>query len=56
VFDATTVQQLYPDGVAAYLERFTASLDSAIVSGFVLTADRSEILALAAATFPGQGR
>jgi hypothetical protein len=56
VLDATTVQQLYPDGVADYLERFTASLDSAIRSGFLLAADRAEILALAAATFPGQGR
>ena len=28
-----------------YLERFTASLDSAITSGFLLAADRAEILA-----------
>ncbi|MDT7733821.1 MAG: hypothetical protein QOE12_995 [Mycobacterium sp.] len=56
VFDAATVQQLYPAGVADYLERFTASLDSSITSGFLLAADRAEILALAAATFAGLGR
>jgi hypothetical protein len=54
-FDAATVQRLYPDGVADYLERFTASLDSAITLGFLLAADRAEILALAAATFPSEG-
>ncbi len=53
LFDAETVHRLYPDGVADYLERFTASLDSAIESGFLLAADRAEILELAAATFPG---
>jgi hypothetical protein len=52
LFDAATVQRLYPGGVADYLERFTASLDAAIQSGFILAADREEILALAAATFP----
>ncbi len=51
-FDAATVQRLYPDGVADYLKRFTASLDSAISLGFLLPADRTEILDLAAATFP----
>jgi hypothetical protein len=56
VFDAATVQQLYPAGVADYLERFTASLDSSITSAFLLAADRAEILALAAATFAGLGR
>jgi hypothetical protein len=55
-FDSATVQQLYPGGVADYLERFTVSLDSAIASGFLLAADRAEILELAAATFPGQDR
>jgi len=55
VFDAATVRRLYPGGVAEYLERFTASLDSAIASGFILAADRGEILRLAAATFPDVG-
>jgi hypothetical protein len=53
VFDAATVRRLYPGGVQDYLERFTASLDSAIEAGFILAADREEILQLAAATFPG---
>ncbi len=52
LFDAATVQRLYPDGLADYLKRFTASLDSAIKLGFLLPADRAEILDLAAATFP----
>jgi hypothetical protein len=54
VFDARTLDQLYPGGVADYLDRFTASLDLAIGSGFVLAADRQEILDLAAATWPGR--
>jgi hypothetical protein len=52
LFDATTVRRLYPGGAADYLERFTTALDSAIQSGFILAADRDEILQLAAATFP----
>jgi Alpha/beta hydrolase domain len=52
LFDAVTVRRLYPGGAADYLERFTAALDSAIQPGFILTADREEILRLAAATFP----
>jgi hypothetical protein len=51
-FDAAIVRRLYPGGAADYLERFTASLDSAIQSGFILAADREEILQLAAAMFP----
>jgi alpha/beta hydrolase family protein len=53
-FDASTVQRLYPDGVEEYVRRFTASLDSAIQSGFLLAADREEILELAAATFESE--
>ncbi len=51
-FDAATVARLYPGGVTEYLERFTASLDRAIRSGFLLPADRAEILELAAAIYP----
>jgi hypothetical protein len=51
-FDAATVQKLYPGGLAEYLERFTVALDSAIKSGFILPADRAEILDIAAATYP----
>ncbi|OBH45597.1 alpha/beta hydrolase domain-containing protein [Mycobacterium mantenii] len=53
-FDTATIQQLYPGGDAHYLERFTAALDAAIASGFILPADRAEILQLAAATYPGE--
>jgi Alpha/beta hydrolase domain len=51
-FDNAAVRRLYPGGVADYLERFTSALDSSIQSGFILAADREEILRLAAATFP----
>jgi hypothetical protein len=52
LFDTAMVRRLYPGGAADYLQRFTAALDSAIQSGFILAADRDEILQLAAATFP----
>jgi hypothetical protein len=55
LFDPATVRRLYPGGTSEYLERFTASLDSAIRSGFIVAADREEILQLASATFPGAG-
>ncbi len=51
-FDAVTLSRLYPGGITEYLERFTAALDAAIRSGFILPADRDEILELAAATYP----
>ncbi|SPM33398.1 hypothetical protein BN1232_00564 [Mycobacterium rhizamassiliense] len=51
-FDADTVHRLYPGGLAEYLDRFTGALDAAIKSGFILPADRAEILELAAATYP----
>ncbi len=50
-FDAATVARLYPGGAAEYLDRFARSLDGAIEAGFLLAADRQEILDLAAATF-----
>jgi hypothetical protein len=53
LFDAGTVNGLYPGGAPDYLQRFTAALDVTIQSGFILAADREEILQLAAATFPG---
>lgn len=52
-FDAATLRRLYPGGAGQYLERFPAALDEAIDAGFILPADRAEILQLAAATFPG---
>ena len=52
VFDADTVRGLYPGGVADYVDRFTAALDRTIECGFIVAADRAEILALAEATFP----
>lgn len=52
-FDAATLERMYPGGRTEYLERFTVALDAAIGAGFILPADRAEILRLAAATFPG---
>ncbi|OBI70147.1 alpha/beta hydrolase domain-containing protein [Mycobacterium sp. E796] len=51
-FDAATLDRLYPGGVDQYIDGFAASLDRAIESGFILPADRAEILELAAATYP----
>ena len=52
MFDGDTVSALYPGGTADYLGRFTAALDEAIAGGFIVSADREEILALAEAIFP----
>ncbi|OBF91784.1 hypothetical protein A5791_14810 [Mycobacterium sp. 852002-51163_SCH5372311] len=52
VFDAATLNRLYPGGREDYLERFTAALDTAIKSGFILPADRAEIIEIASASYP----
>lgn len=51
-FDDATLSRLYPAGVQDYIESFTAALDKSIECGFILPADRDEILELAAATYP----
>jgi len=51
-FDPTRLARLYPGGKADYLGRFRAALDRSIAAGFILAADRAEILALAAAMYP----
>jgi hypothetical protein len=50
-YDPATLRRLYPGGATEYLERFTTALDTAIRAGFIVAADRTEILQLAAATF-----
>jgi hypothetical protein len=52
-FDAAELAELYPDGQAGYLTRFRQSLDDCIEAGFILAADRAEILALGEASWPG---
>ena len=52
-FDAETLDRLYSGGKSEYLKKFEASLDSAIKAGFILPADRKEILDLAALTYHG---
>jgi hypothetical protein len=51
-FDAATLTRLYPGGSDDYLACFATSLDAAIEAGFILAADRTEILDLAEATYP----
>jgi hypothetical protein len=51
-FDVDTLAGLYPGGAAEYLERFEASLDATIEAGFLLAEDRTEILEVAASSFP----
>jgi hypothetical protein len=51
-FDEAALAELYPGGVAEYLERFEASLDATIEAGFLLDEDRAEILEVAASSFP----
>jgi hypothetical protein len=52
-FDAMTLDRLYPGGKSDYLKKFEASLSSAIKAGFILAADRREILDLAALAYRG---
>ena len=51
-FSVATVRRLYPGGAGDYLQRFATALDTAIEAGFILPEDRSEILEIAAATYP----
>jgi hypothetical protein len=50
---AADLARLYPGGQGDYLGRFEYALDAAIKAGFLLAADRTEILAVAAASWPG---
>jgi hypothetical protein len=52
-FDSATLDRLYPGGKSEYLKKFEASLDAAIKAGFILPADRKEILELAALGYHG---
>ncbi len=51
-FDDATLSTLYPGGKDEYLQRFEESLDATIADGFLLSEDRGEILAVAAASYP----
>lgn len=50
-FDQKKLATLYPGGEPQYLAKFEQSLDHAIQAGFILPADRSEILTLASFRF-----
>ena len=49
---AGDLARLYPGGKADYLAQFEHSLDATIEAGFLLAEDRSEILAVASASWP----
>jgi hypothetical protein len=51
-FDDAQLRRLYPNGREQYLAAFERRLDEAIASGFILQADRDEVLALTAAACP----
>jgi hypothetical protein len=42
-----TIAALYPGGIDDYVARFTVATDRAVAAGFLLAADRAEILAVA---------
>ena len=46
--------RMYPGGEREYLGRFESALDAAIKAGFLLAADRAQILAVAAASWRGR--
>jgi hypothetical protein len=50
-FDQTKLARLYPGGKAEYLRKFAVALDLAIAKGFILQADRAEIVGLAGASW-----
>jgi hypothetical protein len=52
-FDQATLDSLYPGGKKEYLKKVEASLGSAIKAGFILPADKREILDLAAISYRG---
>jgi Alpha/beta hydrolase domain len=52
-FDKQRLAYLYPNGRAEYIDNFAAALDSAISRGHILLEDKAQIVALAAATYPG---
>ncbi len=52
-FDAAKLDMLYTGGKAEYLKKFGASLDAAIKGFFILPADKTEILGLAAIAYRG---
>lgn len=52
-FDQATLDRLYPGGKRDYLRKFETALDKSIKGGFLLPADRQEILGLAELMYPG---
>jgi Alpha/beta hydrolase domain len=52
-FDAATLDRLYPGGKSEYLKKFQALLTAAIKAGFILPADKQDIMNLAAIAYRG---
>lgn len=55
-FTQAALAKLYPGGKTEYLQKFQASLTEAIAKGFILAADRQEILELAGLAYGGAGK
>lgn len=51
-FDADKLNELYPGGVEEYLSKFEKSLDRQIDAGFLLSADKDEIMEVAKLSYP----
>lgn len=51
-FGGASLAACYPGGRRDYLARFASSLDATIAAGFILPDDRTEILAVAEASYP----
>ncbi len=52
-FDAQKLDSLYPGGKAEYLKKFEVALDKQIKAGFILKADKKEILKVAKLSYKG---
>jgi hypothetical protein len=54
LFHKHKLANLYPGGRGEYLDKFAAALNSTISNGHILVEDKTQIAALAAATYPEQ--
>jgi hypothetical protein len=52
-FDTATLDSLYPGGKAEYMKKFEKALNKQIKAGFILAADREEILGVAKLSYQG---
>lgn len=53
LFDKNKLDKLYPGGRDEYMKKFEAALDQQIKAGFILPADKQEIIEIARLSYPG---